>query len=313
MSGSVTESGRSPRPATQEPEMKTLAKILTTALAGALALGASALGATPVSAAQASVTHPVVVNANPIDTTPHVLDGQAEAVLDLGTRVLVGGKFTQVKRYSKPEVFTRPNLFAYTKAKGEIDTTFAPALNGKVTRPAAGPRRQGLRLRPVQERGRRDRRVVPHQDRPGHRRRRPRLRPLDQRHGLRPAPANGRLYVGGTFTKVRNMVRTNFAVLDPTTGKANTDRRRLHRRRRGRHPGHALRRHPRRHQARRHRQLHQGRRPDPPERRRPRPDHGRRRRRQRLDHRPLPHWPAAARPTTPTSSTSTSRPTAAGS
>ena len=113
--------------------MKTLPKILTTALAGALALGATTLGSTPAGAAQAGVTHPVVVNADPVDTTPHVLDGETHTVLDLGTRVLVGGQFSQVKRYSKPEVFTRPNLFAYSKAKGEIDTTFAPALNGKVT------------------------------------------------------------------------------------------------------------------------------------------------------------------------------------
>jgi hypothetical protein len=31
--------------------------------------------------------------------------------------------------------------------------------------------------------------------------------------------ANGKLYVGGTFTKVRAGARTNFAILDPTTGK----------------------------------------------------------------------------------------------
>ena len=202
--------------------MKTLPKILTTALAGALALGATALGATPVAAAQTSVTHPVVVNANPIDTTPHVLDGQTEAVLDLGTRVLVGGKFTQVKRYSKPEVLTRPNLFAYSKAKGEIDTTFVPALNGKVTALLLAPdgkvfvsgqfKNVGgvtgvsylIKIDPVTGA------VVPAFA--------PSINGMVYDMHL----ANGRLYVGGTFTKVRNMARTNFAVLDPTTGKANT-------------------------------------------------------------------------------------------
>lgn len=200
--------------------MKTLPKILATAVAGALALGASALGATPVAAAQAGVTHPVVVNANPVDTTPHVLDGETHTVLDLGTRVLVGGQFSQVKRWSKPEVFTRPNLFAYTKATGVIDTTFAPQLNGRVTALVQAPdgkvfvagqfKNVGgvlgtsylIKIDPVTGA------VVP-AFAPG-------LTGMVYDLHL----ANGKLYVGGTFTKARNLVRTNFAVLDPTTGKA---------------------------------------------------------------------------------------------
>lgn len=201
--------------------MKTLPKIIASALAGALALGAT-VGTPPAGAAQTSVTHPVVVNANPVDTTPHVLDGQTEAVLDLGTRVLVGGKFTQVKRWSKPEVFTRPNLFAYSKAKGEIDTTFTPALNGKVTALLQAPdgnvfvagqfKNVGgvigssylIKINPVTG-------AVVSAFAPS-------INGMVYDIHL----ANGKLYVGGTFTKVRNLVRTNFAVLDPTTGKANT-------------------------------------------------------------------------------------------
>lgn len=201
--------------------MKTLPKIIASALAGALALGAT-VGTPPAGAAQTSVTHPVVVNANPVDTTPHVLDGQTEAVLDLGTRVLVGGKFTQVKRWSKPEVFTRPNLFAYSKAKGEVDTTFTPALNGKVTALLQAPdgnvfvagqfKNVGgvigssylIKINPVTG-------AVVSAFAPS-------INGMVYDIHL----ANGKLYVGGTFTKVRNLVRTNFAVLDPTTGKANT-------------------------------------------------------------------------------------------
>jgi hypothetical protein len=201
--------------------MKTLPKILTTALAGALALGATALGATPATAAQASVTHPVVVNANPVDTTPHVLDGETHTVLDLGSRVLVGGQFTRVKRWSKPEVFTRTNLFAYTKATGVIEP-FNPGLNGKVTALLPSPDGKVFVAGQFKNVGG----VVGTSY----------LIKIDPVTGavvaaFAPAingmvydlhQANGKLYVGGTFTKVRNLVRTNFAILDPTTGKANT-------------------------------------------------------------------------------------------
>jgi hypothetical protein len=199
--------------------MKTVPKILATALAGALALGASALGATPATAAQAGVTHPVVVNANPVDTTPHVLDGETHTVLDLGSRVLVGGSFTQVKRYSKPEVFSRSNIFAYTKATGAIETTFTLALNGKVTALLPAPdgkvfvagqfKNVGgvagtsflIKIDPVTGA------VVPA------------FAPTVNGMVYDIHLANGKLYVGGTFTKVRAGARTNFAILDPTTGK----------------------------------------------------------------------------------------------
>ena len=115
------------------------ARLTALTVAGALALGLTSLGATPVGAAQTGVTHPVVVSTNPVDTTPHVLDGQTEAVLDLGSRVLVGGSFSQVKRWSRPEVLTRTHLFAYDKATGVVDPTFAPQLSGKVTALLAAP------------------------------------------------------------------------------------------------------------------------------------------------------------------------------
>lgn len=200
--------------------MKTLPKFVATALAATFALVTTTLGATPASAAQASVTHSVVVNSNPVDTTPHVLDGETSAVLDLGSRVLVGGSFSQVKRWSKPEVFTRTNLFAYDKATGAIDTTFNITLNGKVTalllasdgmvyvsgqfKNVGGVSGTSylIKIDPVTGA------VVSTFS--------PTINGMVYDIHL----ANGKLYVGGTFSKVRNLVRTNFAVLDPTTGKA---------------------------------------------------------------------------------------------
>jgi hypothetical protein len=164
----------------------------------------------------------VVVNANPVDTTPHVLDGETHTVLDLGTRVLIGGQFSQVKRYSKPEVFTRTNLFAYTKATGVIDPAFAPALNGKVTALLSAPDGMAyvagqfknvggvvgtsylIKINPATGA------VVPA------------FAPAINGMVYDIHLANGKLYAGGSFTKSRNLVRTNFVVLDPATGKPNT-------------------------------------------------------------------------------------------
>lgn len=42
------------------------------------------------------VTHPAVVSDNPAHWTPNILDGQVNAILQMGTKVIVGGTFTQV-------------------------------------------------------------------------------------------------------------------------------------------------------------------------------------------------------------------------
>lgn len=73
--------------------------------------------------------HPSTVSTNPDDRTPHVLDGQVYAVVDLGSRVVVGGEFTRVKEFNRAPVFARRGIFAYDKATGAIDTRFVPALD----------------------------------------------------------------------------------------------------------------------------------------------------------------------------------------
>ena len=193
----------------------------TLALALAVATLLAVAGApNPAAAAPPPAAHPVVVNPDPVNTTPHVLDGRTEASLDLGSRVLVGGTFTRVKRWSKPDVSSRTGLFAYDKATGAIDPVFAPQPSAKVTALLPAP----------------DGKVfVAGQFKTISGVAAPYLAKIDPVTGavdptFAPALngmvydlhlANGRLYVGGTFTKVRNLVRTNFAVLDPTTGKAN--------------------------------------------------------------------------------------------
>jgi hypothetical protein len=83
-------------------------------------------------AAGVNVAHSVLVNPDPVGTTPNVLDGQVNAIAQVGSRMVVGGTFTQVRRGGQA-IQTRNNIFAFDTATGDIDTGFVPALNGEVT------------------------------------------------------------------------------------------------------------------------------------------------------------------------------------
>ncbi len=95
-----------------------------------------------MAAAQAgavNVAQSVVVSANPADGTPNVLDGQVNAVLQMGTKVVVGGTFTQVQRANSAVTLTRNYIFAFDMTTGVIDTAFVPQLTGLVNDLAPGP------------------------------------------------------------------------------------------------------------------------------------------------------------------------------
>ncbi|MBG0827356.1 hypothetical protein HS041_06215 [Planomonospora sp. ID67723] len=89
-------------------------------------------------AAAGSVEHPSVVSANPVDTTPHVLDGIVNAIALVGGTVVVGGSFSEVSDAGNSEVLMRDNIFAYDLATGRVLQNFAPELNGPVHALAPG-------------------------------------------------------------------------------------------------------------------------------------------------------------------------------
>ncbi len=191
--------------------------LLVTVAALTVALLAGLAPSAPAGAAPPPAAHPGLVNPDPIDVTPHILDGRTEAVLDLGDRVIVGGTFTKVKRYSQPAQFARSYLFAYDKATGVVDTTFLPQPNGRVNAlllAADGGVLVGGQFTSIGGRS------IPY------------LAKLDPRTGaasatFAPRPngmvydlhqANGLVYLGGSFGKVGTATRTSFAAVDPTTG-----------------------------------------------------------------------------------------------
>ncbi|WP_346049751.1 delta-60 repeat domain-containing protein [Actinomadura chokoriensis] len=89
--------------------------------------------------AQADILHPGVVSENPVDYTPHVLDGTVNAITVVGDTAIVGGEFTQIQEAAAGSpVIDRKNLFAFDLVTGKVDTGFTPAVDDIVRALAPG-------------------------------------------------------------------------------------------------------------------------------------------------------------------------------
>ena len=95
----------------------------------ALVAGLTALVA-PAAAVQTAQS--VVVNPNPADWTPHVLDGKVNAIVQVGSTVYLGGQFSRVRSASSTTEIGRANIVAFNATTGAI-SSFAPSFNGEIT------------------------------------------------------------------------------------------------------------------------------------------------------------------------------------
>ncbi|MEV4293727.1 hypothetical protein [Microbispora rosea] len=93
----------------------------------------------PTAAASAGTPQPRVVSENPVNTTPHVLDGIVNAFALVGRTVVVGGEFSAVREARGGEDLPRSNVFAFDLYTGRVLPDFAPDLDGPVAALAAGP------------------------------------------------------------------------------------------------------------------------------------------------------------------------------
>src|ERR1700712_5516535 len=103
-------------------------------LAAAVIVRTALAGAHP---AAADLPQPTVVSANPVDFTPHVLDGTVWAIAVVGDTVIVGGSFTKVTDSRRRQTLARKTIFAYGRRDGAI-RSFAPTVDGAVYALAAG-------------------------------------------------------------------------------------------------------------------------------------------------------------------------------
>ncbi|MEV4538281.1 PKD domain containing protein [Asanoa sp. NPDC049518] len=184
-------------------------------IAAAVVIAAGIAGALP---AVADTAQPTVVTADPVDFTPHALDGTVRAIAAVGNTIVVGGTFSSVANEGGFRSVRRPYLFAFDAKTGVIRTAFTPTVDGAVYALAAGPDNTvyvGGAFRTVNGVSSRG------------------LARLSVTNGARVSPfkaeinwgdvrtlaVNGkRLYAGGPFSAVNGVNRAGLARLDGVSG-----------------------------------------------------------------------------------------------
>ncbi len=184
----------------------------------AVAVLVSVLVVVPLASADATdAPQSVVVSDNPAGFTPNVLDGQINALLPVGNRIVAAGLFTQVQAAGGGPILTRNNIFAFDAGSGTIDTSFVPNVNGEIKALALSPD-GGIFLggsfstvngvtarRLVKINATTGQQITSFAAQPS-----ALVRDLDVRGQT--------LYVGGTFTTIKGVSRQNLAAVDTTTG-----------------------------------------------------------------------------------------------
>ncbi|MFC7386201.1 delta-60 repeat domain-containing protein [Sphaerisporangium rhizosphaerae] len=190
----------------------------STAIAAPLLAGALVLISPGFPASAGGVAQPRVVSADPVNSTPHVLDGIVNAFALVGGTVVVGGSFSQVRDAGAAGRLPRSNLFAFDLATGRVERGFAPRVDGPVTALAAGP--DGtvyaggsfVSAGGAPARGLARLRVADGAPVPGF------SAPVNGGEVTSLVLHDGRLYVGGDFTGIGRTLRTALARVDPATG-----------------------------------------------------------------------------------------------
>jgi hypothetical protein len=166
--------------------------------------------------AAADLAQPALVQSNPVDYTPHVLDGEVRALTLVGETVVVGGDFTAVSDASGRTRYPRTNAFAYDLRTGRV-LDFAPRLDGPVFALAPGANGSvylggafrtvdGAGLRGLAQLSLAGARV-------------PGFASTIGNGDIRSLIAQGPwLYAGGAFTRIGNAPRVGLARLNAATG-----------------------------------------------------------------------------------------------
>ncbi|WP_017588315.1 hypothetical protein [Nocardiopsis ganjiahuensis] len=175
--------------------------------------------AAPASAAP----HEGVVSEQPVQWTPHVLDGAIKDILRIGDTVVVAGEFNSVSDPDGGRTHDRRNVFAFRHGSGEVLPEFAPGVDGTVTSLAEGPDGSlilGGRFRQVN--GADSRGVARVDARTGQN-----AADFDASvddGGVHRLVGDGSdVYLGGNFSGVNGQERTGLARIDAATGEVDPD------------------------------------------------------------------------------------------
>jgi hypothetical protein len=187
-----------------------------------LAVAATTLALLPASPSTAvNAQHPTVVSDDPANFTPHALDGTVYRIIQIGSRVYMGGSFTQVRNANSNTVLNIPRLVAFDATTGQIDTGFQAQVNGTVRALAASADGQSIYVGGTftTVNGGTSRRVAMLNAATGVKV--PTFNPATLSAGVLDMRLVGnRLIVGGTFQTVGGVTRRGLAALNPATGAA---------------------------------------------------------------------------------------------
>ena len=194
---------------------------ITVAVVAALAATMPALWTAAATAASPGVNDGgVVASAVPAKYTPNIGNGAVEAIVQVGSRVVVGGSFTTVTPTAGTgagTAVTRNYLFAFDATTGALDTGFVPAVNGEVDSIVPTANGTGVYV------GGKFTTAGGVSTR---------LAELDLTTGARVTAFNpslnglindmalvgNRLFIGGTFTSVKSVVHDGLASINATNG-----------------------------------------------------------------------------------------------
>jgi len=195
-------------------------RLLAAATTAVLGLGLLVLPSGPAHAVETvQPLHDRLVSDDPANFTPHILDGQVDAIAVVGSRVIVGGQFTRAQNASGGPELSRVNILAFNRTTGIIDTGFVPNADGRVRTLAPAPDGASVYVGgQFNTLGGQTARKIAR---------------LNTATGLKVAGFNpgipeslvydlklvgNRLFIGGQFTKINAVSRSLLAELDPNTG-----------------------------------------------------------------------------------------------
>ncbi|HEY8456743.1 MAG TPA: PKD domain-containing protein [Actinopolymorphaceae bacterium] len=163
------------------------------------------------------------MSADPVNWTPHILDGHVKAIVQAGDTVIVGGAFTQVSSADGNTIYNRSNIVAFNATTGAVSTTFVPQVDDEVTSLALAPDGKSVFIGGFFD-------TVNGQPRKS-------LAKLNLSDGQLTSGfttpkltgrvkdlklVKGRLWVAGTFTHVAGKAIPALATLNPSTGAVDT-------------------------------------------------------------------------------------------
>ncbi|MFL6098639.1 MAG: PKD domain-containing protein [Actinomycetales bacterium] len=112
----------------------TLVRLLAVASAGLALLGVAQVPAQANGQPQASLP-----TALPSNFTPDVNDGTVYAITQVGSKIILGGLFTNATSKGSSTAVTRNDILAFDPTTGLVDDSFVPALDGEVDALIPGP------------------------------------------------------------------------------------------------------------------------------------------------------------------------------